>query len=283
MVMCGRRGFHRQTHRPASDDIVVAGPRARTQASARAGYKALFAALSMGILELEEFYTKLDFRLVSEARFFPHVTSFDARTGHTVQFSYEEYADPIPSRDKAVFIANTRENQKIVVKFTEVYNDIAHSLLAAKGLAPPLFSCDRTTFSDFTMVVMGYVDGKQLFHKYPDVTPGVVLDKISDALKTLHESHLVFGDLRSPNILVTDQGKVQLVDFDWCGKVGEGKYPADINREDIKWPEGVVPGGFLRFEHDDEMFRILKLGGSRTTFSPGSGGVVRGGAATGGM
>jgi serine/threonine protein kinase len=217
----------------------------------------LFAALSMGIRELETFYSELDFGEVSKARFFPHITSFTDTNGHKIQFTYERYADPIPEGSKAVFIANTQDGQKIVVKFTEAYNDTGHSLLAANGLAPPLLSCDRSTFSDFAVVVMGYVDGKQLFHRFPYVTPSPILGKVSEALKILHANDLVFGDLRSPNILVTAQHQVQLVDFDWCGKVGEEKYPADINLVDIKWPEGVVPGGPLQFEHDNKMMRGL--------------------------
>jgi hypothetical protein len=39
----------------------------------------LFAALLMGISELEGFYSKLDLEVVSEARFFPHITSFIER------------------------------------------------------------------------------------------------------------------------------------------------------------------------------------------------------------
>ena len=70
----------------------------------------------------------------------------------------------------------------------------------------------------------------------------------------------MFGDLRWPNILVTStngQDRIQLVDFDWCGKVDVAKYPADINLVDIEWPKGVVPGGLMRFEHDEEMLSRL--------------------------
>ena len=88
-------------------------------------------------------------------------------------------------------------------------------------------------------------------------TPEKVLEEVSDVLKSLRENGLVFGDLRSTNILVTDQHHVQLLDFDWCGKVGEGRYPEDINLVDIEWPNGVVPGGLMQFEHDNEMFRRL--------------------------
>lgn len=217
----------------------------------------LFAALLMGISELEVFYSGVDFNVVSEARFFPHITSFDADTGSKVQFWYEKYADPDPETSKAVFVAITQDDRKIVVKFAEAYNEEAHSLLSAKGLASPLLSCDRSTFSDFTMVVIYYVDGEQLFHKYPVATPDKVMEEVSEALGTLHENGLVFGDLRSPNILVTNQHHVQLINFEWCGKVGEGRYPADINLVDIGWPSGVVPGGFMQFEHDSEMLRRL--------------------------
>ena len=106
----------------------------------------LFAALSMGISELEVFYSGVDFNVVSETRFFPHITSFYTATGSRVKFQYEQYADPDPETSKAVFIAKTRDDRKIVVKFAEAYNEEAHSLLAAKGLAPPLLSCDLSTF-----------------------------------------------------------------------------------------------------------------------------------------
>ena len=218
----------------------------------------LFAALSTSMFELEEFYSLLDFTPISEARFFPYITTFtDCGTGSKVQFKYERHADPIPGGSKAVFIANTSDDRRVVVKFTQEYNDTGHSLLAAKGLAPPLLCCDRSTFSDLVMVVMGYVDGRQLLHEYPLATPTEVLEKVSEALKILHANDLVFGDLRLPNILVTSQGGVQLVDFDWCGKVGEAEYPASINLVDIKWPMGVVPGDLLRLEHDEEMFQRL--------------------------
>jgi hypothetical protein len=72
-----------------------------------------------------------------------------------VQFTYEAYANPNSENSKAVFITKT---QKIVVKFTEAYNEEeAHSLLAANGLAPPLLSRVQSTIPGFMMVVMGHV------------------------------------------------------------------------------------------------------------------------------
>jgi len=50
------------------------------------------------------------------------------------------------------------------------------------------------------------------------------------------------------------------LDFDWCGKAEEGKYPADIDLEAFEWPEGVAPaaGRLLQLEQNDGMLRKLK-------------------------
>ena len=32
-----------------------------------------------------------------------------------------------------------------------------------------------------------------------------------------------------------------LIDFDWCDKAGEGRYPMGINQQ-ADWPKGVGPG-----------------------------------------
>ncbi|KAF9650802.1 hypothetical protein BDM02DRAFT_3111616 [Thelephora ganbajun] len=111
-------------------------------------------------------------------------------------------------------------------------------------------------FSNFTVVVTNFADGKQLFRECPYTTPGEIPNKFSEALKALHANNLVFGDL-IPNILVTDQHHVRLVDFDWCGRAREGEYPTRTNLVDIEWPKRVAPGCLLRFEYDNEMLRRL--------------------------
>ena len=227
------------------------------------GVARLFAALSMGIAELEAFYTGVDFNVPSEARFYPHITSFvDPSTKAEVKFRYEGHVDPSCRGTKAVFLAETEKGRKIIVKFTEVYNDEAHTLLATQGLAPQLLSCDRSTLTGFVMIVMDYIDGKQLRHWYPQgrKISTQALEQVKSAMNLLHANEFVFGDLRWPNILVTSikgEDRIQLVDFDWCGKVGVTEYPADINLVDIEWPKDVVPGGLMRFEHDEEMLSRL--------------------------
>ena len=223
----------------------------------------LFASLSTGIQELEEFYSGVDFQLVSEARLFPYITTFiDSSAGHEVQFTYERTADSIPAAGQA-FIAKTQDGRKIVVKFTEAYNATAHSLLAAEGFAPPLVASEQSACSDFTMVVTSYIEGMRILpHVYSYAPSQNALAPTVRALRILHANDLVFGYLRPQNIHVDGSGyAAHLVGFDWCGKAGEGEYPPDINLLGIEWPAGVVPGGLLQFEHDNEMLRRLGAGG----------------------
>jgi len=61
--------------------------------------------------------------------------------------------------------------------------------------------------------------------------------RVKDAIDIIHSNQLVFGDLRRPNILVGND-IAMLVDFDWCGKSGEGRYPSEINRDSsMGWPQ----------------------------------------------
>ncbi|KAF9650783.1 hypothetical protein BDM02DRAFT_1253535 [Thelephora ganbajun] len=201
--LCPWRGVHRQAYRPTPAPLLWLD-HVRTRESQYRGITVarLFAALSTGILELEGFRSYLDFELVSKARVFPCITSFTNKsTKDEAHFSYEGYAGPDPNDNKAV---GTEGNQETVIKFTEAYNGTAHFPLAARGLMPPLCPCDRSIFSNFTILVINYVDGEQLFRKNSYMTPGEVLNKVSGALEVLHANNLVLGDLRSPNVFITE-------------------------------------------------------------------------------
>ena len=58
------------------------------------------------------------------------------------------------------------------------------------------------------------------------------------AIGLLHNHNFVFGDLCLPNIMITTDMKVRLIDFNWAGVDGQAKYPLSILQE-IGWPEGV--------------------------------------------
>ena len=63
-------------------------------------------------------------------------------------------------------------------------------------------------------------------------------DEIRRALRLLHTRGLVFGDLRPPNVMITEAKEVQLIDFDWAGECGQIKYPFLISPS-VDWPAGV--------------------------------------------
>ena len=48
-----------------------------------------------------------------------------------------------------------------------------------------------------------------------------ILAQVQEGLKSLHQSHLVHGDLNPRNIFITQQGFVKLLDFGWSSRAGE--------------------------------------------------------------
>lgn len=66
----------------------------------------------------------------------------------------------------------------------------------------------------------------------------------------------MFGDLRPPNVMITKDEEVKLIDFNWAGEEDQAKYPSLISPE-ISWPEGVKPLALMRREHDFDMLNKL--------------------------
>jgi len=83
-----------------------------------------------------------------------------------------------------------------------------------------------------------------------------VRSEVQRALEVLHSNRLVFGDLRLLNILITKDGNVKLIDFNWAGEDGQAKYPPLISQE-ITWPEGVEAMAVMRQQHDLAMLHKL--------------------------
>jgi len=69
-----------------------------------------------------------------------------------------------------------------------------------------------------------------------------------------HRRGFVHGDIRKPNVLVSnsDSTDIKLIDFDWAGLQGHVHYPARLNSQ-IPWPKGVDEHALIEFEHDAEM------------------------------
>ncbi|KLO11987.1 hypothetical protein SCHPADRAFT_807966, partial [Schizopora paradoxa] len=142
----------------------------------------------------------------------------------------------------------------VVVKFTKRYCKEAHVLLAHHGLAPKLHYAEYEG-PGMHIVVMDYIKDADKEHEDHSI-PLMHREKLMQAINILHEKGFVFGDLRRPNVL-TRGADLFLVDFDWCGKVGEARYPANIRMEDMNWHPEVGPRVEMAQTHDS--YRVQQL------------------------
>ena len=75
------------------------------------------------------------------------------------------------------------------------------------------------------MVVMDYIDGDTLAsakkgRNLDEKTMQIVRSEVQRAIKALHVCKLVFGDLGSPNVMITKTNEVKLIDFGWAEEEG---------------------------------------------------------------
>ena len=90
-----------------------------------------------------------------------------------------------------------------------------------------------------------------------------VKHKVQSIVQTLHEGGFVHGDIRDTNILVNCASlvsrdvKVQIIDFDWAGRLGEAKYSLEINCETVRRPAGLKGREMITQQHDIEMISYL--------------------------
>ena len=234
-------------------------------------------------------------------RYFPYPTSFKAENGTLTHFRYlaslEEdagcvtYLADIPNEAGV-------DPVKVVVKFVARYGEEVHKFLARHGHAPALRYCgplpETKLSGNFTrpaqkaapglclrsdlmhMVIMDYIPPQSN-------TPPDVRKQIETVLTLLHSEGYVFGDLRKQNILFDADGKVKLIDFNWCGrydmkirdeklpgnvqdqidknmKDGDGPfayYPLSMSTLEGMWAPGMEPLAQIRPQHDWMMFDKL--------------------------
>ncbi|CUA78453.1 Sorting nexin-25 [Homo sapiens] [Rhizoctonia solani] len=230
----------------------------------------MFDSLSQARNELDEYYEHNQPPSSGEdtGRPFPYLTRYTDSTGQVVKFAYRKALCP-GNPEKAIFLAETdKDSKRIIVKFVQNYNAHAHELLAEKGLAPQLLY-DGTKYPEeqpgpeHTMIVMEFIQGEnyELFSKHSRL-PRSAFDDIKAAVDLLHSHDYVFGDLRPPNVMVLQDsngkptGKAMLIDFDWCGKHGEGRYPLRMNLT-LGFHSDVRYGDVMYKQHDIHMIKKL--------------------------
>ncbi|KAG6914878.1 hypothetical protein DXG01_014771 [Tephrocybe rancida] len=215
----------------------------------------LFSSLKTSIFTLQSYYHTLGSRLltiVPQNDAFPYITEFD-----TTKFMYLSHLAP-DYPNKLLYRASLENKKQVVVKFVSTYHTQSHRILAEHQLAPKLLyaGTDKPKgqmYGGRYMIVMDFVEGQQAVDYLSDPH----FEQVKQAIQLLHMQDLVFGDLRPPNILTTN-GRAMIVDFDWCGKAGEARYPPSLNSDKaLGWPAGVAPDSVMEKEHD--LFMLAKL------------------------
>nr|GAT45849.1 predicted protein [Mycena chlorophos] len=133
------------------------------------------------------------------------------------------------------------------------YGESAHATAARIGLAPTLiFFGDAlpNTKTGWFVAVMDHV-----------VSSNHITKQHIQALRAvphiLEQHGLIHGDLRLPNIVFTNDGTVQLVDWNWAGHTSRPpRYPHSLNMN-LRWAPGVAPGTEIKPAHD--MHQLFKL------------------------
>ena len=223
-------------------------------------------------------------------RFFPYPTKFreyrtesgpesKAADDATPDYTEFEYIRPFSGAPaNVVFLIKVKSlGQNLVIKFVDRYGVEAHQLLADARMAPRLLYCGlldgrndvrsaRTRAGGETkagglyvgptrMVVMEYIEGDTGVESAP--RPNDAREKVEEAIRKLHAADFVFGDLRGPNIIFSED-RAFLIGFDWAGRVGKARYPRGLSRS-VRWPGEVEELEMKPILMDHDRFMLDQL------------------------
>jgi len=189
----------------------------------------------------------------------PDLVNCYTATDGQVEFKYLKRLDP----NKLLFLCSkSNDETKLCVKFTQKYSKDAHQYCADNGVAPELFAVEELP-GGWLMVVMEYLDSSIELSELKGNVRASCKASATAAVAHLHAGGFVHGDIRDTNTMVQkwdngdDVRNVKLVDFDWAGKEGETRYPANVNYREIPRPLDAKDGMHIKKSHDDSMLSIM--------------------------
>jgi hypothetical protein len=128
--------------------------------------------------------------------------------------------------NQLLYLAKAYDEKTILVKFVRHYCLELHDICASSGHAPTLLAYERLP-GGWHGVAMEYVADAVPITQHRHISKHFENWKtvLQELVAMFHNRDFVHGDLRDANIISGDDGRVQIVDFDWGGRVGEVSYP----------------------------------------------------------
>ena len=155
----------------------------------------------------------------------------------------------------------TAGSQSFVVKFVPsgtTYGSDVHDFCHKNGYAPELYGVSTmdNEYSRVEVAVMPILSGQPLDQFVKENVTSEdkrkVKDEIEKCCRLLQSQKMVHGDLHPRNILVREDNKIALIDFEMSGLAGKKKYSAHLNVKEV-WHEEVLrtpAPRFLAVDHD---------------------------------
>nr|CAG8602539.1 15414_t:CDS:2 [Entrophospora candida] len=152
---------------------------------------------------------------------------------------------------QAIMKYNNGSSQHVIIKFAKRYSEACHKECQALGIAPKLFFCEQIAGGWYVVIMEQLMEHNSLFYLAQDKEFLVsTLNKVIESIKKIHVLGFVHGDMRLSNILVGPDNSIKIIDFDWCGKIGEVVYPPLLNQEIDVWHPDVNVGEKILPDHD---------------------------------
>ncbi|KAG9309700.1 hypothetical protein JVU11DRAFT_10376 [Chiua virens] len=163
---------------------------------------------------------------------YPAVTELPSCDDSSVSIRFEIVETIIATPGRHIYFARSADGTMLVIKFTHSYSIGLHKHCSDQGHAPTLRGYGKLPGNILGIAMDLVPNAKPLDPEGSLDDRKNWADQLTGLVRSFHAVGYVHGDLRRPNILVGDDNRVTLIDYDWGGKEGEVFYPhGHLNRQ----------------------------------------------------
>ncbi|KAG9319006.1 hypothetical protein JVU11DRAFT_1126 [Chiua virens] len=161
---------------------------------------------------------------------YPAVTELPSCGDSSVSIKFEIVGTIFAIPGRHIYSARSADGTMLVIKFTCSYSIDLHKHCSDQGHVPTLRGYGKLPGNILGITMDLVPNAKPLDPEGTLDDRKNWADQLMGLVRSFHAVGYVHGDLRHPNILVGDDNRVTLVDYDWGGKEGEVFYPhGDLN------------------------------------------------------